>query len=95
MFFCACLLAPKTRKKGLEGLKGATFVNGNGKTGTVSNVYEEWDFTLEVELDKWRVGSRSGAKLYLPVRRVHDAIGVVLLSSPPSRVDRTDVRGAQ
>lgn len=38
------------------------FVHDDGQAGTVSDVLEQWSFTLEVELD------HSDVKVYLPVR---------------------------
>lgn len=40
----------------------------DGQVGTVIDAAERWTFTLEVELDGWKMGNGSGAKLYLPVR---------------------------
>lgn len=53
---------------GTEGLIGTTFVHDDDQVGTVVDVVERWTFTLEVELDGWKMGNGSGAKLYLPVR---------------------------
>lgn len=53
---------------GAEGLSGATFVHTDGQVGTVADVIEQWSFTLEVELDLWKIGKNSKVKVYLPVR---------------------------
>ncbi|CAM9402730.1 unnamed protein product, partial [Ectocarpus sp. 4 AP-2014] len=52
---------------GTEGLIGTTFVHDDGQVGTVVDAAERWTFTLEVELDGWKMGNGSGVKLYLPV----------------------------
>ncbi|CAM9621454.1 unnamed protein product, partial [Ectocarpus sp. 13 AM-2016] len=52
---------------GTEGLIGTTFVHDDGQVGAVVDAAERWTFTLEVELDGWKMGNGSGAKLYLPV----------------------------
>lgn len=43
-------------------------MHDDGEVGNVSAVIEQWSFTLEVELDRWKIGNRSGAKVYIPVR---------------------------
>ncbi|CAN0377359.1 unnamed protein product, partial [Ectocarpus sp. 8 AP-2014] len=52
---------------GTGGLIGTTFVHDDGQVGTVVDAVERWAFTLEVELDGWKMVNGSGAKLYLPV----------------------------
>ncbi|CBJ28790.1 Ankyrin repeat domain protein [Ectocarpus siliculosus] len=61
---------------GTEGLIGTTFVHDDGQVGTVVDAVERWAFTLEVELDGWKMVNGSGAKLYLPVPEVGLAAGL-------------------
>ncbi|CAM9967401.1 unnamed protein product [Hapterophycus canaliculatus] len=63
-------------------LEGTTFVHDSGQTGIVSNVFEKWAFTLEVELDKLELRSNSCAKIYLPIET---------LSTPDSLVGVAEV----
>lgn len=52
---------------GERGLVGATFVYDDGQVGIVADFIEQWAFTLEVELNHWKVGSTKG-EVSLPVR---------------------------
>ncbi|CAM9970595.1 unnamed protein product [Scytosiphon promiscuus] len=75
----------------MGGLKGATFVHDDGRTGIVLNAYEIWDFTLEVELDKRELETSSGAKLYLPVRGERPKIEKMPSSDSPISLAAVDV----
>lgn len=53
---------------GMGGLVGATVIGVDGQRGRVTYVLYKWSFTLEVELDRWKMNNNAGPRVFLPIR---------------------------
>lgn len=47
---------------------GTRVNHADGHVGMVVDVVEQWAFTLEVELDGWKMAGNTGTKIFVPVR---------------------------